>query len=591
MRAVTAVLAASAIIIPTLPSPAGAAGPAPSGPQNGSGTPTKTLDISAVKTPTLEWKTCAEKQLRDLKCATVLLPLDYSKPDGDKIEVHVAKKAATGKKKGVVFTNPGGPGQLASRQLTNLASIMGNRVTEQYDVIGVDPRGVHVTTRTRCWSDQPAPPGKDRHFPITAEQTREQHRFNVFYRDACAKTSRPIIDHISSAQVARDMEMIRRALGEKTINYYGISYGTFLGATYAALFPNRVGRMVNDGVLDPVAWSTGHGKDGETQPVTARYGPAEESAKTLQAAFAECKKAGPNACPHSTTVEKEWGEVLDRLRKGPFVKDGETLTFDGWIRKAALLMYDTRGYRNLMILTHQTWEAMAKQPAPPQAPSSTTTPTATSTAPTAPPAAPTTTTRSTRAATAPAAPSAVSAPPAVRGDEQQSLVGPLLGIPAADTPIRPVVPPTGRPSWSEVPGLLAVLCSDTKNPNDPKVWDAYSTPDALRKNPFQAYWAWGTSICANWPGRDRNVYQGPFDTKLANPMLVIGNTHDPATPLRNAQALAKLSPGARLLTVDVFGHVAGNKNRCASKAIETYLADGKLPAQGATCKPDQPLFS
>ncbi|MBW3083924.1 hypothetical protein KEM60_00106 [Austwickia sp. TVS 96-490-7B] len=576
MRATIAVLAVSAIIIPTVSATAYAASPAPARAANSAAPATKTVDISKAKVPTLAWKSCAGKDLKGLQCATALLPLDYSKPDGDKIEIHVAKKAASGKKKGAIFTNPGGPGILASAQLNDFASILGKKVGEEYDVIGMDPRGIHSATAAKCWSDQAAPQGESVRFPITKEQSHQRLTHDRFYRAACDKTARPIIDHMSTAQVARDMEMIRKALGEKSLNYYGVSYGTYLGATYAALFPSTVGRMITDGVVDPIAWSTGRGNEGETTPATARIGSIEGSAETLKAAFAECKKAGPKACANAATVDKEWDEILETLKKGPLTVGKETLTFDSFIGDVAATMYDERGLRDVMSSIHSTWEAMQKKPV---ASGTTTSPKATTTSK---PAAPT----STATGSAQAKP----VKEVAEETKKRVMAKAPFGLPAADKPVAPGKPAPAKAAWSDAPGLNAVLCVDTKNPKDHKAWDKYSTPAELKRNPFAANWAWGSSVCAGWPGQDKNIYQGPFNVTPANPLLVIGNTHDPSTPLSGAKALASVSPGARLLTVDAFGHVGGNKSSCAAKAIETYLLAGKLPAEGTVCKADSPLF-
>ncbi|MBW3083925.1 hypothetical protein KEM60_00107 [Austwickia sp. TVS 96-490-7B] len=599
VRISVAVLAASAIMAPICVTTAHAASPAPSGKETSKTAPARgALDLSKVTVPTLAWKNCTDKDLKGFQCTTALLPLDYSKPHGDKIEVTVAKKNATGKKKGAIFTNPGGPGEVATKKLKEFVGILGKEVNESHDILAIDPRGIAGSTETKCWSDKAAPKGDDIRFPITSERVSQKLAYDVFYRDACAKTARPIMDHISTAQVARDMEMIRKAMGEQKLNYYGVSYGTYLGATYTALFPHTVGRMVTDGVVDPIAWSTGHGKDGDNIPSTLRGGAADSSLDTLKAAFAECKKAGPKACPHGATIEKEWDEVLETLKKGPFKDGKETHTFDSYVSDAGVALYDNQGIRDLFASVHHTWEAMTKKngksttpataPAHPKATTGQTNPKATT--PAAPKPEPTSATPAAPSNQTPVKPLKEAAQEA----KQRAIAKAPLGLPAAGAtagkPVAPGKPAPNKPAWSDSPELFAVLCVDTKNPKDPKAWEKYSTPEHVKKNPFLTYWAWGSSVCAGWPGQDKNIYQGPFNVTPANPLLVIGNTHDPSTPLKNAQTLAKLSPGARLLTVDTFGHVAGNKNICAAKALRSYFINGTLPAEGTICKADGPLF-
>ncbi|GAB77761.1 alpha/beta hydrolase fold [Austwickia chelonae] len=548
MRTTLAVLATSALALATIP--AAHAAPIAAAPPttHPAAAPAKGPDMSKVKTPTLTWAPCENDKA--LQCAVALLPLDYAKPDGPKIKVAVTKKPATGKdRRGSLFLNPGGPGQSSSEKLPRLAKVLGAKVAGHFDVIGIDPRGIAPTAQARCWSKTAEPPSNKSKYPSEPAQQKIHIAHDDYERVACDKTGRPIIDHMSTAQTARDMEMIRRAIGDKQLNYYGVSYGTYLGATYAALFPNTVGRMTMDSVVDPVAWATGKDGQGQKVPVTARIHSAEGSVEALHAAFAECKKAGPKRCPQGPTIEQAWKESQEILKKGPFKHGGEQIHFGDLIHNAATAMYDNESYPRLMESIHETWKALTEKKKP------------------------TVTLKKTAE------------------DAQKKAIAPqLFAAPGAEKPIEPSLAPPAGVAWTDTFRLAGVMCSDTVNPKDPQAWVRFGATPAAQKNPFLPSWGWASSLCAGWPGQDKNVYRGPFNVKPANPLLIVNNAHDPATPMAGAKALAALSPGSRLLTVDAFGHMSADKSACAAKAIENYLVDGKLPAAGTTCKADTPLF-
>ena len=110
-------------------------------------------------------------------------------------------------------------------------------------------------------------------------------------------TANPILDHMTTADTARDMDLIRQAVGDAQLSYYGISYGTYLGATYAAMFPDEVRALVLDGVLDPVAWSTGRRGLGDELPFSTRLRSGVGAWDALVSAFNECDRVGKARCP------------------------------------------------------------------------------------------------------------------------------------------------------------------------------------------------------------------------------------------------------------------------------------------------------
>ncbi|TXL91448.1 alpha/beta hydrolase [Streptomyces sp. IB2014 016-6] len=200
----------------------------------------------------LDWHGCG---VPDFQCATMRAPLDYEKADGAEIKLAVARKKATGpgKRLGSLQVNPGGPGGSAVDYLQGYAGIgYPEPVRARYDMVAVDPRGVSRSSPVECLT------GKEMdaftQVDQTPDDTTERNLLAASYKklaQGCAKRSADILPHVSTIEAARDMDILRAALGDEKLSYVGASYGTFLGATYAELFPKRVGRLVLDGAMDP----------------------------------------------------------------------------------------------------------------------------------------------------------------------------------------------------------------------------------------------------------------------------------------------------------------------------------------------------
>ncbi|EDY43007.2 alpha/beta hydrolase [Streptomyces sp. SPB074] len=192
---------------------------------------------------------------RGFSCATVRVPRDYADPDGADIALSVARKPATGpgKRLGSLLLNPGGPGGSAVDFLTGYAGAhYPAAVRERYDLVGVDPRGVGHSAPVRCLDG----PAMDRWAatditPDDAAETAALRRSFHRFAEACRTRTGALLGHVSTPEAARDLDIVRAALGERRLDYAGASYGTYLGAVYAELFPRRVGRMILDGAMDP----------------------------------------------------------------------------------------------------------------------------------------------------------------------------------------------------------------------------------------------------------------------------------------------------------------------------------------------------
>ena len=195
------------------------------------------------------WEPCAG----GFECGTVEVPVDYAAPGGDTIELSVNRRPADGKSpQGVLIVNPGGPGASGVSYAPQAAAQFGPEVLAAYDVVGFDPRGVADSEPVECLDDA----GVDELLasdpdPDTTVEVDETERLLTDFAAGCAADAGALLPHLSTTDVARDLDVIRAVMGDDQLHYYGASYGTFIGAVYAELFPETVGRVVLDGAIDP----------------------------------------------------------------------------------------------------------------------------------------------------------------------------------------------------------------------------------------------------------------------------------------------------------------------------------------------------
>jgi pimeloyl-ACP methyl ester carboxylesterase len=208
--------------------------------------------------PTLDFASCGlTPQASRTVCATADLPMDYGHKNGRQVHIAVARVPATGARLGVLFFNFGGPGGTAVDYLQiRGASTLWHALNEHFDIIGFDPRGVGQSTPgIDCKANQETEGIYAQPFTTPFNVDRDALVAKVrHYIELCQKNNGDILEHVSTANVARDMDQIRALHGESKINYFGYSYGTFLGATYASLFPNNYRAMVLDGPIDATAY-------------------------------------------------------------------------------------------------------------------------------------------------------------------------------------------------------------------------------------------------------------------------------------------------------------------------------------------------
>lgn len=198
----------------------------------------------------LDWKRCDPDAPAAFQCATVRVPLDYSRPQGKKLDIAISRIKATSpdQRRGVLLLNPGGPGGAGLDMPVYMSEQLPTSVKSRYDLIGFDPRGVGQSAPVTCglsyeeqvWDR----PYKAATFPSDVRWARTVAK-------KCAAKNGAKLPHLTTRNTARDMDAIRAALGEKKVSYLGYSYGTYLGAVYAQMFPARADRFVLDSAVDP----------------------------------------------------------------------------------------------------------------------------------------------------------------------------------------------------------------------------------------------------------------------------------------------------------------------------------------------------
>ncbi|MFJ5925566.1 alpha/beta hydrolase [Kitasatospora sp. NPDC092948] len=205
---------------------------------------------------TLRWGPCDEQTPAAYQCATVKVPLDYGNPGGEQLDVVVNRLRASSaqQRRGVLLFNPGGPGAPGLGLPAAMESVLPQEVKDRYDLVGFDPRGIGQSSPISCGLT-PDELNIDR--PYHAETFAKDVQWARTVADKCAAAEGDRLRHITTRNTARDMDLIRTAMGEKKISYYGGSYGTYLGAVYLQMFPQRADRFVLDSAVDPTQYGRG----------------------------------------------------------------------------------------------------------------------------------------------------------------------------------------------------------------------------------------------------------------------------------------------------------------------------------------------
>ncbi|MFD0409681.1 alpha/beta hydrolase [Kitasatospora sp. NPDC127116] len=501
---------AAALLAATAPAPAAAA-----------------ADTAPV--PRLDWASCGD----GFECASARVPLDHHDPRGAGLDLSVIRHPASdpAHRIGSLFYNPGGPAVPGTAALPAMLDLFPEEVRARFDIVGFDPRGTGGSAGVQCFEnpaeEQALLAGTAAGYPEDAVQ---QRAWTDAYRRLgrqCGARDAALLSHVSTANVARDMDLLRRAVGDRQLSYLGTSYGSYLGATYANLFPGRVRAMVLDSAMDPVAWSTGRNGQAAAEGTLLRNGNDLAAGRILDAFLDRCGRVGPQACAFSagtaTATRDRFAELLQRLRTRPVAVSGTTFTAGSALETTVLSLY------------------------------------------------------------------AANPVPGLPGTGWSRLGGTLQALwTATEAPAAPL-PPVSHASPDQA---LAVMCSDSANPPAGADYPAQAAVARSRSGEVGPYFAWAAERCADWPVRDRDRYDGPWNHPTARPILVVAATGDPGMPYEGSRAMARSLARAELLTVDGYGHtVLANPSGCAARYETRYLIDGVLPARGTVCASDRQPFA
>jgi pimeloyl-ACP methyl ester carboxylesterase len=465
----------------------------------------------------LAWKPCSDRAQRGYQCATLMVPLDYDEPAGRTIRLAVIRHEATDPKRriGTLFFNFGGPGAAGVTLLPQAPIPAALRA--RFDIASWDPRGVGASTAVHCF----APPQAEGaflddvtlSFPVGHLQMGAWlERYAQLYR-RCAGRSDDLLRHVSTADTARDLNALRRAVGDRRLSYQGFSYGTFLGATYANLFPGRVRAMVLDANLDPTAYMSREVKanGGRFLTTDLRMGSDLSSSETLNAFLDLCGGVDAAHCAFTAgspgATRAKYAALLTRLQTDP---QSAKLTYAQVVSITGNDLYSVASWPSLATALQDLWMT-GEAPAP-------------------------------------------------------------TAIPG-----------------QQIGQAFAIRCSESPNPG-PAAFPSLDAFSFERAGPIGPYWAWTSAACASWRAKAADPYSGPWDRQTAEPVLLVNNTYDPASPYPAAVAMSRQLDRARLLTVDGYGHIVGNRSACATRYIDRYLIRMELPPAGARCRQDQHPF-
>ena len=386
-------------------------------------------------------------------------------------------------------------------------------------------------------------------FPVGDAETGAYVASSKAFGVACSTTGTPLSGSMSTAEVARDMDVLRRMVGDKKLTYLGFSYGTYLGNVYANLFPDRVRAVVIDGVLDPLAWAGT--PENASIPQTQRLKSGEGASKALDEVLARCAAAGPEFCLLAGLGDPAtvYAEIVASLKENPILvtdDDGEPAVRDHV--RGADLGPPVRPLRAGGLELGGPGPDLRPQPPAPDR----------------------------------------RRPHARSG--QRSSGGTR---PCTDRTARRRAAAAGWPYDNSPEAFQSVLCTDGLNPARAEDWVPASAAADAAAPGFGPLWTWASAPCASstWTVRDEDAYTGPFTRRTAAPVLVVGNYWDPATNYDGAVAAAALLPRSSLLSSDSWGHTAYGTSACVTDAVDAYLLTGQTPAAGTVCTGDVQPFT
>ncbi|HEY6762876.1 MAG TPA: alpha/beta hydrolase [Baekduia sp.] len=484
---------------------------------------------AAPKVPTLNWKDCGLGY--DLQCASAAVPLDYTRPNKAIYHVALIRHAATnpGKKLGSLFVNPGGPGasgvDFVASQFVNERDTF-TALNQQYDIVGFDPRGTGSSDAALdCQANQETQGIYS--IPYATPDTDPKALLNKDkqYVRQCVQLNKPMLPYVTTGNVARDLDLLRQAIGDQQLNYLGWSYGTFIGATYAALFPGNLGRVVLDGPVDADSYINRPTKDLQAQ--TSAF------ERELDRFFQAC--AGDQVSCHGfggSDPHAAFDALVEQANAHPIPVPATNRW--GWTD-------DLRPVTGDDILNATIYNLYRKEYWKPYI--------------------------------------AQELADAVNGDGSGIRMD-SDGAFGYDPTTNTYAPDSDR-------YFLIGAVEQQYNDNTDRYFRlgkaSYDSFDHFWFNNGYVELNYGI-----FPVEPNGRYAGPWTVPAnANTPLVVATTYDPATPYRGAKALVKDMGNARLLTMVGDGHTAYNgESACIDGKVEGYLLGGTLPDPGTVCQQD-----
>ncbi|KAI0122252.1 TAP-like protein-domain-containing protein [Daldinia grandis] len=479
----------------------------------------KAATVRCSNNTEIRWGPCKLNTTLPVQCAQLTVPLDYTDEScSDTLNLDLIKYPAQKQpKRGSILLNFGGPGQDGLESMLAYAELMGPTTGGYHDLISWDPRGTGKTLRFSCWPDDTtgyyAAMGNS--LAGNADSTvGKLWAEGSIIATQCHNQQKETGQFVGMAFVARDMMSIVDALNEDgMLRYWGISGGTTLGATVVAMFPDRVERVVLEGVMNAHEY---YNSFGEPEMVASTDATWEEFMRGCIATPDNCALAKNRTYDE---LEAAMAELFDTVRNNPPVFNG-TVVFGYDLFKSHIFS---------TLYSPTDWPGLAQ------------------------------------------------ALEHVLEGNLETFVNRVLrfSIPAQDQ------------------AILGIRCGDKKLRTN-KLSDLEPVFEQYHKTSKWFWdWAWGYYVmpCAQWGFEAKERYEGDFQVKTKNPVLFVGNSFDPVTPLASAKNMSSGFEGSVLLTHNGHGHLSLTQpSNCTNSIIQNYFLEGTLPAPGTVCEPNFPLF-
>jgi pimeloyl-ACP methyl ester carboxylesterase len=486
----------------------------------------------------LTWKDCSQLPDQVVQCATQTVPLDYDRPSGKTIDIAMARVPAKDQahRIGALFFNFGGPGgtqvdYLQTAPQNDPSQWIFGALNQRFDIVGFDPRGVGQSSPSiDCKVNQETQGPNSQPFPTPFNlDVQGLLRKDLAYLRRCAQLNGEILSHVSTADVARDMDVMRKSVGDDKLSYLGYSYGTFLGTTYASLFPNKFRALVLDGPIDADEYLSDplKGSNEQTAAFERELGRFFAACAGNQAA---CLGFGADPEAGQPDPEAAYDDLVEQANANPipaprYTPDPRPVDGDDINAVAIVVMYNKGN-----------WPILAQALAEAQ-----------------------------------------------QGD------GSLFRL-LVDEAFYGRDPDTGEfdPGLDR---FFAIYGAEARWPKNISVYLREGDQAWGMFNHFYFNHGYTEINFGLWPAKAQDAYYGPFQVKDSAPTpLVVATRYDPATPYRGALRLVHELGNARLITMRGDGHTAypGN-SQCIDQAVEAYLIDLTLPAPGTVCRQQVPF--